>query len=467
MTWERQPGPAGGRHERDEIVLLAMTVGSEQDVFTLRRQAKTAAVAAGLERHDQVRLATALSELGRDLLRPAPMTATFLLDPRPWSVLRVEFRWTDSRAPGRESLDAVTRLLPRTTYEPGSGADGTAGGGPGGRVVVACPLPRSVDGVEPARQAEGIRARLRADGPTSAIDDLRAQTQDLLAALEESRAQRDELEQLNQELQETNQGVMALYAELSQELDETNRGVVALYSEEHQLALTLQRTFLPDTLPTAAGVNLAVRYLPAASQTEIGGDFYEAVDTPTGLLLAVGDVVGHSLQAAIVMGELRHALRAYTAEGHPPHVLLERLDGLMDRHQPGWTATVCIILIEPGNDRFTVANAGHIPPLLMPADGEASYIHEHGPMLGLKLPQPCGTVHKLAPGDRILLFTDGLVETRGTDLRERMAELRGVAVGAPDAPDRLCDTLVNTFSGQQEDDIVVFVAHVDGKEVTG
>ncbi|MYV54334.1 SpoIIE family protein phosphatase [Streptomyces sp. SID3212] len=279
-----------------------------------------------------------------------------------------------------------------------------------------------------------------------------------MAALEESRAQRDELAGLNAELVETNQGVMALYAELSAELEETNRGVVALYGEEHQLALTLQRTFLPEHLPEVPGARLAVRYLPAAAEKEIGGDFYEAVTTPAGLLLAVGDVVGHSLQAAIVMGELRHALRAYAAEAHPPHVLLERLDHLLGLHHRGWTATVCVILVEPGHARIHVANAGHLPPLLILPDGEAGFLSEHGPLLGIGLPQPPATVHDTASGSRLLMISDGLIETRDTDLSERLDALRLAALAGPTDPEDLCDSLLAAFGAEQEDDTIVFAA---------
>ena len=253
-----------------------------------------------------------------------------------------------------------------------------------------------------------------------------------------------------------------LNAELLAELEETNRGVVALYSEEHQLALTLQRTFLPETLPRLPGIELAVRYLPAASQTEIGGDFYEAVDTPSGLLLAVGDVMGHSLQAAVVMGELRHALRAFATEDHLPHVLLERLDSLLSRHRPGWTATVCIALVEPGGRRLRIANAGHPPPLLRTAAGRAEYVEEHGPLLGLGLPQPRGTSHRVGPGTSLLMVTDGLIEKRGTPLPEAMESLLRTAADGPADCEALCDTLLEAFGAHQSDDIVVFAARLGG-----
>jgi serine phosphatase RsbU (regulator of sigma subunit) len=276
----------------------------------------------------------------------------------------------------------------------------------------------------------------------------------LLAAL---RATRARLATLEREYRR----VKSLNSELLAELEETNRGVVALYNEEHQLALTLQRTFLPQALPEVPGVDLVVRYLPAASQSAIGGDFYEAIVTPAGLLLAIGDVMGHSLQAAVVMGELRHALRAYTTEGHPPHVLLERLDTLLSRHRPGWTATVCIALIEPGGARLHIANAGHPTPLLVTGAGEARYLSVHGPLLGLGLPQPEATSHPVGPGTRLLMVTDGLVEKRGTTLPDALEQLRRLAADGPQHSERLCDALLDAFGAHQQDDIVILTARLD------
>jgi len=444
------PPAAGARPgESDAFRLLFVTLATEQDVFALRRRAKTLAQALGLDSREQVRLATAVSELGRDLLRPTAMSADFTLRREPPS-LHVSLAWSDQRVPSRESLTAVTRLLPRTHHHAAEHGGAPGRGRPAGRVDITCPLPAPVP--DPAR----IRDELRSQTPVTALDDLRAQTHDLIAALQEAHAQRDELEQLNQELAETNAGVMAMYAELSVE----HKDVVERYTEEHELALALQRTFLPVTLPREPGVELAVRYLPAAAATEIGGDFYEAVHTPHGLLLAVGDVVGHSLQAAMVMGELRHALRAYAAQGHAPHVLLEHLDHLLHLHRPGWTATVCVIVVEPGNRRLHLANAGHLPPLIVTADGTATYLQEHGPLLGMNLPQPPTTTHEIHPDTRLLMITDGLIETRGSDLADRLDTLRAATAQGPTAPEALCDSLLATFAKDSEDDIIVFAAHL-------
>ncbi|MFF2383594.1 PP2C family protein-serine/threonine phosphatase [Streptomyces sp. NPDC058108] len=433
---------------RDHAPVLTMTLGTERDVFMLRRHAKTVADAVGLDSRDQVRLATALSELGRDLLRAAPMTATFTVR-RP-AALRVVLRWSDDRTPSSESLAAVTRLLSQTLYQPPrpSAAPGPASDG---WIDITCLVPVRTG---PAMDLARVRALLAADSPATAIDDLQAQTRDLMAALQEAHAQRDELERLNEELTETNAGVMAMYAELTVE----HKDVVERFGEEHQLALTLQRSFLPVALPTSAGLELAVRYLPAASETEIGGDFYDAIPTPHGLLLAVGDVVGHSLQAATVMGELRHALRAYATQDHPPHVLLQHLDRYLHLYHRGWTATVCLILVEPGNRRIQIANAGHLPPLLISADNSSRYLTEHGPLLGLNLSHPTATTTPITPGDRLLMVTDGLVENRTHDLYQRMETLGAAASSGPTQPEDLCDALLHAFATEPEDDIIVFAA---------
>ena len=239
------------------------------------------------------------------------------------------------------------------------------------------------------------------------------------------------------------------------------------YTEEHTLAVTLQRAFLPGRMPQPPGVELAVRYIAATAQNEIGGDFYEAVETSAGLLLAVGDVVGHSLEAAVVMGELRHALRAYAIDGHPPRAVLERLDTLLTRERPGWTATICLVLVAPDGRSVEIANAGHLPPLLLdPVGGAGRFVTEHGTLLGLNLPQPASARRETPPGTVLLLVTDGLVETRGVDLALSLEELRRSAAAAPRDPDGLCRALLDSFQRPQEDDIVLFAARL-GAQHTG
>lgn len=111
-------------------------------------------------------------------------------------------------------------------------------------------------------------------------------------------------------------------------------------------------------------------HVPASRQTEIGGDFYAALRTGEGVLTAGGDVVGHSLDAATVMVEIRHALRACCVTESDPVVLAERLDRMLQRVPPDVTATVCLALADPGSGWVRIANAGHIPPLIL-RDGAA------------------------------------------------------------------------------------------------
>lgn len=235
------------------------------------------------------------------------------------------------------------------------------------------------------------------------------------------------------------------------------------YAEEHALALALQRSFLPDPdhLPAVPGIDLAVRYVPATSQTEVGGDFYEALRTRHGLLLAIGDVVGHSIEAAVLMGEVRHALRAYAVAGHPPEQILELLERLLGELRPALTTvTLCLVLVEPGGRHVQVSNAGHVPPLLLePGDG-ARLLAEHGPLLGIGLPQPPPTRYEIAAPSRLLLITDGLIEISGEALDESLARLTAAARSGPDGLEPLADFLLDTLGKEKGDDIALMLCRL-------
>jgi CheY-like chemotaxis protein len=228
-----------------------------------------------------------------------------------------------------------------------------------------------------------------------------------------------------------------------------------MYQVERHVALTLQHSFLPQRLPELPGVEVVVRYEPASRQAEIGGDFYAALRTPDGLLTAVGDVVGHSLDAATVMVEIRHALRAYCVEDPDPGVLARRLDRMLQHYHPDLTATVCLTLVDPASGRIRIANAGHIAPLIVGDDGTAGYVKAGGPLLGLGLDRPPPTEAVLMPTDRLLMVTDGLIETRGTDLEVSLEQLRTAAAAAPPGTAALCDTLLDCFGRDREDDIAL------------
>ena len=230
-----------------------------------------------------------------------------------------------------------------------------------------------------------------------------------------------------------------------------------MYQAERDIALTLQHSFLPQPhrLPDLPGVDLVVRYVPASRQTEIGGDFYAALRTGEGVLTAVGDVVGHSLDAATVMVEMRHALRAHCVEESDPGVLAGRLDRMLQHYHPDVTATVCLALVDPGTGRVRIANAGHIPPLIVREEGAAEYAPVSGPLLGLGLDRPEPSELLLSRKDRLLMVTDGLIETRGVDLATSMEQLRTAAADAPSDLDAFCDTLLGCFGRSREDDIAM------------
>ncbi|EEP72791.1 PAS/PAC sensor hybrid histidine kinase [Micromonospora sp. ATCC 39149] len=213
-------GPAGGSS------LLQMALRVEHDIFLIRQRGREVAEAVGLEHQDQVRLATALSEVARDLLRicgGADVTFAVAIEAQgPVSL------WVDL---------APARPLPGGRYEPQSGAvarlvDMLSVVGRGNDTVVRMSrrVPANAQALTPERLAE-LRAELGSTAPASALDELALQNEQLIAALDEVRSQRDELAELNEELQETNRGVMALYNQLTEELEATNRGVVALYAE--------------------------------------------------------------------------------------------------------------------------------------------------------------------------------------------------------------------------------------------
>ncbi|GAA3805227.1 SpoIIE family protein phosphatase [Streptomyces phyllanthi] len=228
-----------------------------------------------------------------------------------------------------------------------------------------------------------------------------------------------------------------------------------LYQVERHIALTLQHSFLPKRLPELPGVDVVVRYVPASRNTEIGGDFYAALRTSRGILTAVGDVAGHSLDAATVMVEIRHALRAYCVEEPDPGVLAGRLDRMLQHYHADITATVCLALVDPVTGRTRIANAGHIPPLVVHDDGSAAYVEASGPLLGLGLGRPAPTETVLEPAQRLLMVTDGLIESRGTDLAVSMEHLRNAAAEAPHGTAALCDTLLDCFGRDREDDIAL------------
>ena len=240
-------------------------------------------------------------------------------------------------------------------------------------------------------------------------------------------------------------------------------GVEALRSsaEEHLVAMTLQRSFLPAALPAVPGMEMAVRYLPASDQAEVGGDFYEALPWHDGVLVAIGDVQGHSLHAATIMGEVRHALRAFASEGHTPLAITGLVNEVLRRYHPGIITTLCLVLANPATGELTIANCGHMPPLLV-ADDHTAYVGEGGIMLGLRRHEPHVQTAVLPVGGTLLLFTDGLVEDRDVLLDDNLEKLRATAAEAAAADIEAFANRAMASFGPREDDVAMIAIRRTG-----
>ena len=232
---------------------------------------------------------------------------------------------------------------------------------------------------------------------------------------------------------------------------------IRVYAQEHQLALTLQYSLLPARLPRVPGWQMAVRYVPASDQAEIGGDFYEICPIGERLIVVVGDVAGHSLHAATVMAELRHATRAYAAEGHPPAVVLDQLNRLLLRLIPDETASMCLLELDPVNGSVRMANAGHPPPLVV-RDGKVEYVRHRTPLLGVEAPPATETTFTVEQGAALVLYTDGLVERRGQLLTTGLDALAEASARIEDDLVIFCDRLLTEVGPADPDDDIAIVA---------
>nr|WP_250399198.1 GAF domain-containing SpoIIE family protein phosphatase [Streptomyces cellostaticus] len=208
------------------------------------------------------------------------------------------------------------------------------------------------------------------------------------------------------------------------------------YEQHRDTAEALQRAQLTD-LPHAEGLRLAARYLPATRGLNIGGDWYDAFPHPDGsLLTVVGDVTGHGLRAAVIMGQLRTALRAYALEDDSPARILTRLHRMLRHQQPNLYATAVIARFRPGDPHVVWAAAGH-PPALVRAPGGAVRVLDTRPgvMLGVPLPFAYEDhTARLPPGSTLVLYTDGLVERRSQGIDPGI-ELLGRTLAALDEPE--------------------------------
>jgi GAF domain-containing protein/anti-sigma regulatory factor (Ser/Thr protein kinase) len=229
--------------------------------------------------------------------------------------------------------------------------------------------------------------------------------------------------------------------------------------EQRRVAEALQRTLLPPELPRIAGLELASRYLPAEG-SGLGGDWYDVFELPESrIAIVVGDVVGHGVAAAAVMAQLRTALRAYAAEGHEPADVVQAVDRLMWQLGPTAMTTLVYLLLDPVEETLEVVNAGHLPPLMIDANGGTRYLEIEGAL-------PLGTSQSeiyrartvpFPAGAGIVLYTDGLVERRDEPIDAGLERLRAVTATTRDV-ERLCAEAVSRLVTSSPADDVAMVA---------
>lgn len=223
--------------------------------------------------------------------------------------------------------------------------------------------------------------------------------------------------------------------------------VQALYGQlDREAAKALQRSLLPSALPAVGGLEAAARYVPGTGT--VGGDWYDVFQLPAGETCAViGDVAGSGLQAAVIMGRMRSSLRSYALETSDPADILARLDRKMRHFEPDAMATVLCAVVSPDLERVAISSAGHLPPVVCQPDGRACLADiAHDVLIGVPAEAERHVITIAWPrGALLCLYTDGLVERRGTLIDEGIDRLRQALT--PGDPGTTCAAVMAAMAG--------------------
>ncbi|MEV5422437.1 SpoIIE family protein phosphatase [Streptomyces cellulosae] len=244
-----------------------------------------------------------------------------------------------------------------------------------------------------------------------------------------------------------------------------------LYDAESAVARGLQEGLLPHRLPAIDRLRVTARYLPGTKGMDIGGDWYDVIRTGYGVALVIGDVEGHSVGAAAVMGQLRSAVHAFAASGRPPQKVITHTNQLLVELETDVFATCCYIELDPATGRARAVRAGHPPPLLRHPDGSAEPLElPGGVLLGV---QPDAdypvTEFTLEPGSVLALYTDGLVEVPGSDISAGIETvLSCLAVSRTDSMEELADRMLGAARRAEDrpDDVALLLTAYDPAEAT-
>ncbi|MEU6064392.1 SpoIIE family protein phosphatase [Streptomyces sp. NPDC047082] len=242
-----------------------------------------------------------------------------------------------------------------------------------------------------------------------------------------------------------------------------------MYTYQESVAETLQDSMLPHIPPRMPGCDIATRYLPGTLLGRVGGDWFDSVKLPGArTALVVGDVMGHGLNSAAMMGQLRTAVQTMAALDLPPAQLLRNLDDLAQRLGDTYLATCLYAVYDPIESELHIANAGHVPPVLVRAEDGRSELLDlpTGAPIGVGgVPFEAVRV-RVEPGDRLVMCTDGLVEVRGEDIGVGLATLCESAAHPAASMDDACDTIIRALNtrGGRKDDVALLMARLNGIE---
>jgi serine phosphatase RsbU (regulator of sigma subunit) len=229
---------------------------------------------------------------------------------------------------------------------------------------------------------------------------------------------------------------------------------------ERRISHTLQQSLLPERLPSDPRLALDAWHLAAERELIVGGDWYDVIETRAGVWLVMGDVAGHGVAAAALAGQLRHSLRVYAHEGFGLADSVSRLNDLVTHTDLTDLVTMCIVAIDHEHSEARTVSAGHPPPLLLPAGGPAQLVDgDHGVVLGAIGAGYAECSFIFAPGDRLVLYTDGLVERPGEPIDDALGRLVQAADGVPGLEPlraHLVEQLVG--SAQPRDDVAILLA---------
>ena len=403
--------------------LLRTPLGPDGDLVKVRASVRQAGRLLGLSGQDQTRLATAAAEVARSTGAAGGGTMRLSVEPETGTAGLLTVEFTGRQPPeGRESIAVLERLLDR--FDLGEGRWSL-----GKRLPHPEPLPAS--------RLEAVREVLADDTDLDPVVVLHEQNSELAATLLQLRNRESELVRLNEELVETNRGVLALYTELEHSAEQVRLAQRQVFTE-------LEKALRPPP-PLLPGVELAIRYLPAQSNSPTGGDLYDWLVLPDGWLhVSVVDVVGHGVASTRTALDVTHALRTLSREGHPLGSLIALADSLLAG--TGSLATVLLMRLHPSTGEVEIAGGGHPPALLVPSDGPVGYLEARGRPIGYPgAGSHASTRCRLEPGGTLVLYTDGMIEA-GQDMDEGLETLRAAGLrlrdrGLDDVLEGMLDTV--------------------------